>query len=179
MEHLPRKYDQTGQALMDKNWDYGKNPENSRKNSRLGGKTLRHRLDSKLMRAVLKGYFDDNKMGTKYNWILNELDEFQFYLFDTINDDGTINYNGIDTSRYEIFTSFNLCDQLLKVQNIDPRQATQEDKNMVFAWNIDKPHKYNYNCQLIVEIDGNIKGKYFINTIGRHSMETAFQSKVC
>ena len=172
-----KKYDQTFKALMEKNWDYGQLPDGNKK-GRLGVFTVRHKLDSKLMRAVLKAYFDANKMD-KYKWILNELDRFKFYLFDTINHDGTINYDGIDLSRYQVFTGFNLCDQLLKAHNIDPDKAKQEDKNMVFAWNIDKPYRYNYNCQLVVEIDGNTMGKYFINTIGRHSMENAFQSKVC
>ena len=101
MKHLKNSaYDQIFKALMEKNWDYGENP--NKPGTRLGPHTLRQRLDSGLMREVLKCYFDKNKF-EKYKWILTELDKFIFYVCDKINSDGTIDYKGVFTSRCSIY----------------------------------------------------------------------------
>lgn len=170
-------YDDKFKLLMKKNWDYGPHPD-SKKKARLGNGTLRQRLDSNLIRAVLQSYFNKNKMD-KYKWILKEFGTFHFYLFNKIKGDGSIIYDGIDLSQFKVFAQFNLCDQFMIFHGINSINARKETKDMIFTQMIDKPDKYNYNCQLIIEVDGNEDAKYFINTIGRHSMEAAFQNKVC
>ena len=170
-------YDQKFKLLMEKDWDYGPHPDEN-KTARLGKGTLRQRLDSHLMKAVLKS-FNEDKMG-KYQWLLDELESFTFYLFDRIAKNGTIIYNtnGIDLSHYVVLTGFNLRNRLLMFYGMDPMEATKESSDMVFEKMIDKKDKYNYNVLLIIEVNGKEMAKYFINTIGRHSLENAFQTKV-
>lgn len=173
---LGKGYNKMFKHLMQKDWDYGPHPFKTQ-SARLGKRTLRQRLDSKLMIAVLKSYIDDHNKN-KYKWILHIFDTFQFYLFDKIAENGNIIYNGINLSQYKIFAKFNLCNQLLKYFNINPLTATKESIDMVYLHMIDKADKHQYNCQLIIEINGHQKAKYFINTISRSAIDKAFQHKV-
>ena len=173
---LNKGYGKIFEFLMQKDWDYGPHPFKTQ-SARLGKRTLRHRLDSNLMKAVIKSYINNNN-NNKYKWILDIFDTFQFYLFDKVTENGNIIYHGIDLSQYKIFAKFNLCNQLLKYFNINPSTAKKETIDMVYLHMIDKADKHQYNCQLIIEVDGHTKAKYFINTITRSAMDKALQHKV-
>ena len=71
---LGKGYNKMFKHLMQKDWDYGPHPFKTQ-SARLGKRTLRQRLDSKLMKAVLKSYIDDHN-NNKYKWILHIFDTF-------------------------------------------------------------------------------------------------------
>ena len=167
--------DKQFKLLKKKNWDYGHHPT---KVSRLGKGILRQRLSSKLMQLVLKSYIKTDKKLNKYPWIAAILDKYKFYVFNKIKEDGSIIYDGIDLSKYAVLTGFNLSDQLLTFHGINPKNAKKESKHMVFLQMIDKPKKVDYIVQLIIEVDGDQKTQFIINTFGQSSLDEAFSARV-
>ena len=168
-------YDSIFKELIEKNWYYGIHPQ--RKSALGWDTTLRQKLDSRLITKCFEAYLKTKHIKDQYGWMLSEMNKFQFYLCDDIRN-GTAVYNGADLSTYTILTRVNLCDLLLKKHRIPIITANEKDKEMVLRFNIDGSEKYNYNRQLVFEVDDVEISKYFINTIGQDALVKAFDKTV-